>query len=351
MALTERLTELVRACFTGIWIQTDEPEDALQELAALCRRENWKLASWDVARGLSVYGPLCDEPSGSNDPLAAIRSLERAAAEDGAALLTLHNFHRFLGSPEVVQTLARRLVAGKQQRTFVVVLAPVVQIPVELERLFVVVEHEPPGREQVAEIAQGVATEPGELPEGPALEALLDAAAGLTRHEAEAAFSLALVRHGRLVPDSVWELKCQALKKSGLLTLHRGDEDFSSLGGLAALKAFCKRALQTPARGNPFKRPRGVMLLSPPGCGKSAFCKSLGNEVGRPVLTLDVGALMGSLLGQSEERTRQALRLLDDMAPCVAFIDEVEKAFSGVGDSGRSDGGVSSRMFSTFLTW
>ncbi|HEY1065799.1 MAG TPA: AAA family ATPase, partial [Pirellulales bacterium] len=74
-------------------------------------------------------------------------------------------------------------------------------------------------------------------------------------------------------------------------------------------------------------------------------------EVGRPVLTLDVGALMGSLLGQSEERTRQALRQLDGMAPCVAMIDEVEKAFAGVGESGRSDGGVSSRMFSTFLTW
>ena len=92
-----------------------------------------------------------------------------------------------------------------------------------------------------------------------------------------------------------------------------------------------------------------MLLLSPPGCGKSQFCKSLGKEVGRPVLMLDVGSLMGSLVGQSEERTRQALRIIDAMAPCVTMIDEVEKAFAGVNSSG--DSGVTSRMFGTFLSW
>jgi len=167
--------------------------------------------------------------------------------------------------------------------------------------------------------------------------------------EAENAFSLSLVRQERITADAVWELKTQTLKKSGLLSLHRGKEDFSSLGGLAALKAFCKRALLHPARGNPLKRPRGVLLLSPPGCGKSQFCKSLGKEVDRPVLTLDVGSLMGSLVGQSEERTRQALRVIDAMSPCVAMIDEVEKAFAGM--NGNGDSGVSSRMFGQFLSW
>jgi SpoVK/Ycf46/Vps4 family AAA+-type ATPase len=167
--------------------------------------------------------------------------------------------------------------------------------------------------------------------------------------EAENAFSLSLVRQDRIMADTVWELKTQTLKKSGLLSLHRGTEDFSTLGGLAALKAFCKRALLHPSRGNPLKRPRGVLLLSPPGCGKSQFCKALGKEVGRPVLTLDVGSLMGSLVGQSEERTRQALKIIDAMAPCVAMIDEVEKAFAGM--NGNGDSGVSSRMFGTFLSW
>jgi SpoVK/Ycf46/Vps4 family AAA+-type ATPase len=159
------------------------------------------------------------------------------------------------------------------------------------------------------------------------------------------------VRHGRILPDAVWDLKCQTLKKSGLMQLYRGTEDFNSLGGLASLKAFTKRALLQPSRSNPLKRPRGVLLLSPPGCGKSQFCKCLGKETGRPVLILDVGTLMGSLVGQTEERTRQALQIIDAMAPCVAMIDEVEKAFAGVGNSGQTDSGVSSRMFGTFLSW
>jgi SpoVK/Ycf46/Vps4 family AAA+-type ATPase len=102
---------------------------------------------------------------------------------------------------------------------------------------------------------------------------------------------------------------------------------------------------------DPLKRPRGVLLLSPPGCGKSQFAKSLGNETGRPTLILDVGSLMGSLVGQSEERTRRALQIADAMAPCVLMCDEIEKALSGVAGSGQTDSGVSARMFGSLLTW
>ena len=91
------------------------------------------------------------------------------------------------------------------------------------------------------------------------------------------------------------------------------------------------------------------MLLSPPGCGKSQFCKCLGKESGRPVLMLDVGAVMGSLIGQSEERARHALQIAEAMAPSILMIDEVEKAFAGVGGTG--DSGVASRVFGTVLTW
>lgn len=346
--LTRRLSDYVRACFTGIWIESHEHSDALTEIAQLCRDEQWQLATWDIEAGLNIPGQAESDTSGS-DPMAAIRSVNALATQDGTAILVLQNFHRFMQSAEVVQALSRQIIVGKQNRTILVVLAPVVQIPTELEKMFVVIEHELPSREQIEEIARGIAVEEGELPEGPGLQTVLDAAAGLTRMEAENAFSLSLVRHGRITADAVWELKTQTLKKSGLLALHRGTEDFSRLGGLAALKAFCKRAMLHPNRDNPRKRPRGVLLLSPPGCGKSAFCKSLGKEVGRPVLTLDVGSLMGSLVGQSEERTRQALRIIDAMAPCVAMIDEVEKAFAGM--NGNGDSGVSSRMFGQFLSW
>jgi hypothetical protein len=351
MPLHQQLSEYVRACFTGIWIESHEHQDALAEMAQLCRTESWRLATWDIDAGLSVSGQSAGADSSGADPLAAIRAVSALASQDGTALLVLQNFHRFLNSAEIVQALARQIVAGKQNRTFVVILSPVVNIPIELEKLFVVLEHDLPSREQLAEIARGIATESNELPHGPELDTVLDAAGGLTRQEAENAFSLSLVRHGRITPPAVWELKSQMLKKSGLLTLHRGSERFDGLGGMDSLKAFCLRAMRRQGHADPKRRPRGTLLLSPPGCGKSAFAMSLGNETRRPTLILDVGSLMGSLVGQSEERTRTALKIADAMAPCVLMIDEVEKALSGVASSGQTDSGVSARMFGTFLTW
>ena len=349
MNLRERLAEYVQACFTGIWIESHEHQDALSEITTLCREQAWRLAVWNIELGLQVPDQSETPSDATSDPLSAIRAARSLASSDGTAILVLENFHRFLQSAEIVQAVIGQVISGKQNRVIVVVLAPVVQLPIELEKLFVVLEHDLPDREELEQIARGIATEEGELPADVQLQAVIDAAAGLTRMEAENAYSLALIRNNQIAADAVWELKSQMLKKSGTLSLYQGQEDFSRLGGLTNLKAFCKRAMLNTARGNSLLRPRGVMLLSPPGCGKSQFCKALGKEVGRPVLQLDVGSLMGSLVGQSEERTRSAFKVIDAMAPCIAMIDEVEKAFAGIGSSG--DSGVASRMFGTFLSW
>jgi hypothetical protein len=349
MSLSQRLGEYVAAAFTGIWIVSHEHPDALAEIARLCHDRQWALASWDVDRGLVTSGQAAAATT-TGDPVAAIRAINALASPDSSALLVLPNFHRFCQSAEVVQALAHQIQQGKTNRSFIIVLSPVVQIPVELEKHFVVIEHDLPDRQQLQQIATSIATEEGELPQGQDLDRLLDASAGLTRFEAEGAFSLSLVREQQLVPQTVWELKEGMLKKSGLLQLHRGSESFADLGGLEALKGFCARALSAAKRGGP-ARARGVMLLSPPGCGKSAFAKALGNETGRPTLILDVGSLMGSLVGQTEERTRQALRVVDAMSPCILFLDEVEKALAGAASSGSTDSGVSARMFGAFLTW
>ena len=351
MPLAERLSEYISACFTGLWIQSFEHEDALAEIAQMCRSENWRLATWDIDAGLQIPGQANGQTidAGGNDPLAAIRALNALATPDGSALLVMVNFHRFLNSPEVVQAVARQIATGKGNRTFIIVLSPVVQIPPELEKQFIVVEHEFPTREQLESLVFSIATGEGEKPDGPELQTILDAAAGLTRYEAEGAFSLSLVRQGRVTAETVWELKSQMLKKSGLLSLHRGSESFAHLGGLEAMKSFCLRAIRCQGHRDPLKRPRGVLLLGVPGTGKSAFAKALGHETGRPTLILDVGSLMGSLVGQTEQNIRQALRIADAMAPCILFLDEVEKALSGATSNG--DSGVSARLFGTFLTW
>jgi len=123
MPLAIRLREYIAACFTGLWIQSYEHEDAQAEIARLCREESWRLAVWDIDQGLRIIGheaqPL---DTGSSDPLAAIRALNALGTADSSALLVLVNFHRFLNSAEVVQALAHQIAAGKQNRTFILVL-------------------------------------------------------------------------------------------------------------------------------------------------------------------------------------------------------------------------------------
>jgi hypothetical protein len=222
MKLTQQFSEYVRACFAGIWIETLEPDEALREIAELCERESWTIAIWDIERGLNIAGNVNGRASTTTtDPVAAIQSASALASEDGAGVLVLQNFHRLLGSLEVVQAMSRQIGVGKQNRTFLVVMAPTVQIPVELEKQFVVIQHELPDREQLSTIAEEVATEDGELPSGEILDRVLDSAAGLTRYEAEGAYSLSLVRHGRVEPEVIWSLKSQALRKRGLLGLYR----------------------------------------------------------------------------------------------------------------------------------
>jgi hypothetical protein len=348
MTLAEQLTDFIHAASSGIWLQTVEPDEAEREIVQLARQNNWKVATWDVANGLRL--PLATgtarPDAGAGDPLAALRALPALADSNGTALLLLHNFHRFLGNVETVQATFAQLVHGKQQRTFIVVLSPVADIPLELQKVFLVVEHALPGREQVQQIARELtADHPEEMPKGDDLQGVLDAAIGLTRYEAETSMALSLARHNAIRPEVIWDLKAQALRKNNLLTLHRGRERFDTLGGLANLKYFCGRAL---LRGRPVK-PRGVLLVGVPGTGKSAFAKSLGTETGRPTLILDIGALYGSLVGATEQNVRQALRIADAMAPCILFVDELDKSLSGIG--GQGDSGVSTRLFGTLLTW
>jgi hypothetical protein len=346
MRFAEQLGDYVNAAFSGLWIHSHECDEAQREIVRLAQSRNWRLAVWDIASGLHLHGESAAPESGPGDPLAALRSLPALASSDGTALLLLPNFHRFLNSPEVIQTVLLQILAGKQQRTFVVVLSPVVSIPVELEKLFVVIEHPLPDREQLERIACELTSDhPEDRPQGEHLQRVLDAAVGLTRYEAEGAFALSLSRHNRIQPEAIWELKAQTLKKNNLLTLHRGEECFGHLGGLSSLKQFCRQALQ-PGKS---VQPRGVLLLGVPGTGKSAFAKALGQEIGRPTLLLDLGALYGSLVGATEANVRQALRIADAMSPAILFVDEIEKGLSGLG--GQGDSGVSTRLFGTLLSW
>ena len=144
-SLVVRISELVHACFSGIYIQTHEPDEALRELAGLGRREGWRLAAWDCELGLVLpndpqHDPQADSPrnvplpdlGGATDPLAVLRAAGQLSAGADTTLLVLRNFHRFLGATEILEALARQVSSGKHTRTFVVILAPVVSLPPEI---------------------------------------------------------------------------------------------------------------------------------------------------------------------------------------------------------------------------
>ena len=340
----KQLRDYVNAAFSGLWVQTHEPDEAEREIARLAADNNWKIIAWDIARGVRFPNNQASmEPgSGAGEPLVPLKALPSMASTDGAALLVLHNYHKFLQQPEVLQTVFNQLIAGKEQRTFVVVLAPNATIPVELEKLFVVVDHDLPDREQLESLARSLLRDGEQVAD---MKASIDAAVGLTRYEAEGAFALSLARHGQLKPSSIWELKTAAMKKNDLLTLYRGTETFNSLGGLDELKAFCKGSLLSKSKA----RPKGVILLSPPGCGKSSFCKALGNEVGRPTLCLNSSKIKTKNYGESEQRLAQVFKIADAMAPCILFIDEVEGFLAGANRAG--DPGVTMSLGKLLSTW
>lgn len=319
MSLSDKIKELVCAGFSGIWVDSQETDDAVAAVRKLAEERDWGVEVWDLDRQLYQH------PGIAPGPVQALRWLDTPDAKaKQTQLLLLKNFHRFIPNPEVMQVLANRVVTGKAIGQYVIVVSPVLQMQPELEKLFTIVHHELPDRQQLRTICEELFTGEGNgfnKPTDEVIATVVDAASGMTRVEAENAFALSLVRHNTLSPEVVWNLKSQTLEKAGTLSLYRGDASFEALGGLENLKQFCIRAMKRQGEPDPEKRPRGVLLLSPPGCGKSQFAKALGNEVGRPTVILDIGSMMGKFVGESESNMRRALATIDAMAPCILFVD------------------------------
>ena len=364
--LMENLDDYIRAGNTALWLQSHEHEEALMELQALCTTNQWVLMTWDPADGLVLQQTKVPvnwpkDITKENVPVSVFPLLESIAQTrikatntptTPSVILVLRNIHSHLESNAVLkQNIIKAATLGRKSRAFVIILSPLLKIPPEMEKLMTLVEHDLPNRDQLQKIAKTLATEEGEYPTDVKEEqAMLEAATGLSRVEAENAYSLSIIRNNRIVPQSVWEEKSRSLLKDGLLQLHRGEATFTQLGGLDQMKQFHLQLLNGKHK-NPLARPKATLLLSPPGCGKSQFCKALGHETHRPVVSMDIGTLMGGRVGQSEGQTRSALRSIDSMAPCILFIDEIEKGLSGVGAGGNLDSGVTQRVFGSILKW
>lgn len=182
------------------------------------------------------------------------------------------------------------------------------------------------------------------------------AAKGLKLNEAEHAFKHAIyVADGsimRVSPLSIVASKKDLISRSGVLEFYDASKDLDSVGGLDLLKAWLgrrKEAFSPRAKAFGLPTPKAILLVGPPGTGKSATAKTIGAEWRMPVIKLDMGALMNKMLGQSESNLREALRVAEAVAPAILWVDGIEKSLPGTG--GNTDGGTSNRMLGSLLTW
>jgi SpoVK/Ycf46/Vps4 family AAA+-type ATPase len=319
-------------------VRTHEPE---RFIGSMVKKINGRTPyQWDLVRGYRELGNGAEwqEADPFDLPNIAARGQEKS-------VWFLRNYHFSIKEPVVIQAVQNNLPAYKAKGITLVLVAPDADLPPELEREVVVLDFPLPTREELKGILAGLEESTGVKPENE--DAVLDAAQGLTWEEAENALALALVRQKSFDPKTITELKAQMVKKSAALEFSQFTETFETLGGLENLKEWTLNRFKNRRPGLPF---RGILLLGVPGTGKSHFAKALGNQVGWPCLSLNLGKVFGSLVGESEAKMREALKVVDAMAPCILFLDEIEKGLAGVGGS-STDGGTTQRVGGTFLTW
>lgn len=351
MSFAKELDVYLRARFTLMVLVTLEEERALQIVKAACERGNRACLAWDVADGFQSLAPGGSLPS-ARDPLSALEQVDKA---EGNALFVLKDFHECWGNPQIKRKLRNVVQRLKFTKKSLLVTTPASKLPEELKDEAVLVEFAAPKAAELEAVLNQLARTPGvkmKLTEA-GREKLLQAALGLTANQAQRVFAKAIVRKGALDDRDVKLVtaeKKQIIRESEALEFYAATETPDDVGGLGVLKEWLRlreRAFTKEARDYGLPAPKGIALIGIPGTGKSLTAKMIGGLWRLPLLRLDVGSLFGSLVGESEERARRALRLAETVAPCVVWIDEMEKGLV----HGGGDSGTSTRVFGTILTW
>ena len=356
MNLETELEIYLRARVTLIVLVTAEEERALEVVKRVCEKANRSCLTWDMAEGFQFLhsGPRGGStPPTAKDPMTALEQVEKYPVDE--AVFVFKDFHECWPGSAIkrkMRNVAQRL---KFTRKSLLVTTPSSKVPDELRDEAVVIDLPPPGPEELEEVLEKLARTPGVKMKLTPLgrEKLIQAAKGLTSSQAQRVFAKAIVTDGTLDDrgiDLVTQEKKQVIRESEALEFYSSAETPEDVGGLGVLKQWLRlreRAFTHEAREYGLPTPKGIALIGIPGTGKSLTAKMVANLWRLPLLRLDAGALFGPLVGESEERTRRALRITETVAPCVLWVDEMEKAFA----FGYGDAGTSQRVFSTILTW
>jgi AAA+ superfamily predicted ATPase len=333
----------LRAGYPALWVQTDEEDRALRTLYhesgdAYCYR-------WDLAGGLVAMGNKDTKPIAS--PVEALKAI---VGLDSNSVLFLLDFHPFLKDAQVYRTLKNLLSHCKATSKHFVIISPVLTIPAELAKAITVIEWTLPDLQDLQTLAWRI-IEGYQKSNNTTVEydaSVMAYAKGLTAPEAENAVARSLAISGKVEREILEQEKLQTIKKTGLMEIYPA-ESADSLRGLDLLKQYIearKKGFTNPA----LPTPKGILLAGPPGTGKSLSAKVISGVLGFPLLKVGPEAFKGGIVGESEAKTKQVWKIAKASAPCVLWIDEVEKVFGGAQSSNKTDGGAGAASFGIMLS-
>lgn len=336
------IEDYLKAGYPALWIQTHEEQRAISTMEK--QLQGYHIYSWDLVDGLHDHqtGQKRQMP----DPL---KPLQTILSLPESSVVFLKDFHRFVQAVEIVRTIKNILPVLKATDKHIIMVSPVVDIPVELEKDITYKNFPLPDVKEMLEVAHRIVKENG-------LNVTVDekaitAGKGLTLHEAENAMALSLVKEKMYSKKVLEQEKLQAVRKSGLMEL-QNPEPIESLGGLENLKRYLQNRKSGFYNNNipTYAKPHGIILVGPPGTGKSLSAKVCASIFDIPLIRLDISSLKGSLVGESEKNMNQALQLIRSVSPVVVWMDEFEKAFAGVASSARTDGGTTLGIMGRLMT-
>jgi ATP-dependent 26S proteasome regulatory subunit len=353
MSFSDEFELLLRARYPLIYIPTREEERVEGAIATSAKQQgNRAVYIWDFVDG--YQGNLNDAGFGRRNPLQALELIEKLPAS-ASAVFILRDFHRFLEDVAISRKLRNLARLLKSQPKNVVIISPLVSIPDDLSEVLTVLEFPLPGTAEIKVEIERLSAATGQSLDGRTLDELVRSCQGLSIDRIRRVLARAIATHGKLQPedvDLILEEKRQTIRQTQILDFYPATEQISDIGGLDNLKDWLLRrgsAFSERARQYGLPHPRGLLLVGIQGTGKSLTAKAIAHHWHLPLLRLDVGRLFAGLVGESESRTRQMIQLAEALAPCILWIDEIDKAFSGL--DGRGDSGTTSRVFGTFITW
>lgn len=349
------LAVMVKARCPLIWIKTYEEQRVMSGIRDLGRQLQMNVALWSCIQGYQHFDKSSLKGGDIKTPPGAINYAVRESGPDVRGLFVLADFHHYMKDANIVRSLREAAQTLKLSKKSIIFIGPIVNIPAELEKDILIIDWTLPDRAEIQTMMNGLEAPSGLQPIDPSvIPGVIDACLGLTRQEIDQAITRSFVISQGLDVRVILRLKKEIIRKSGILEYFEADISMEDIGGMPALKEWMrkrKRAFGAEARAFGLNTPKGAMLIGIPGCGKSLCAKAVGAAWQLPLLRLDVGKIFGGLVGASEENMRRAIATAEAVQPCVLWLDELEKGFSGVSGSGQSDGGTTARVFASFLTW